>query len=58
MKDWKGIAKSAGLDIPPADVERVVAPLNGLEEAFRPLANCLPPELEPSSLFFAEEESE
>ncbi len=58
MKDWTGIARIAAPDIPAAALDRLAGPLSGLEEAFRPLAAALPPELEPSNVFFAEEESE
>ena len=58
MKDWKSIAQAAGIDIPAADMERVVPPLNTLEEAFRPLTKDLPPELEPDVAFQAGEEGQ
>jgi hypothetical protein len=58
MKDWKGIAKAAAPDIPEADVHRILAPLDALEAAFRPLVKNLPPDLEPASGLDAEEEGE
>ncbi|MGD0499193.1 MAG: hypothetical protein ABSC23_12235 [Bryobacteraceae bacterium] len=54
--DWKAIARASGLDLSDADLEKVVMPLGALEEALRPLVRGLPPELEPSLEFRAEEE--
>jgi len=56
MKDWVLNAKAARLDIPDKDLSRVVQPLNGLEEIFRPLAASLTPEMEPAVSFHADEE--
>jgi hypothetical protein len=56
MKDWAATAKAAGLDIPAKDISRIVQPLNGLEEVFRPLAESLTPEMEPAVSFRADEE--
>ena len=56
MKDWASAAKAAGLDIPAKDVSRIVQPLNSLEEVFRPLAQSLTPEMEPATLFRADQE--
>jgi hypothetical protein len=58
MKDWKAIAKAAAPEIPEADVQRIVAPLNALEAAIRPLVKELPPDLEPAFGLDAEEEGE
>ena len=41
MKNWSAIAAASGIDIPPADIERIVKPLEALEDAFRPLAGTL-----------------
>ncbi len=58
MKDWTSIAKASGLDIPPKDAARNLQPLNGLEEAFRPLAKGLTPEMEPACVFRADGEGQ
>jgi hypothetical protein len=49
VRDWKAIAKASGLGIPAHDVDRIVAPLEGLDAVFRPLIRNLPPELEPAA---------
>lgn len=56
MKDWIAIAKAAGVDIPADDLNRVCAPLDGLEAVFRPLAETLTPEMEPATSFRVEED--
>ena len=56
MKDWAAIAKAAGLDIPAKDLSRTSQALNGLEEAFRPLAASLTPDMEPAATFAADGE--
>jgi hypothetical protein len=56
MKDWSAIAKASGLDIPAADIARIAGPLTALDEAFRPLAQSLTPEMEPAALFRADRE--
>ena len=48
MKDWRKIAEASGLGIPAEQSERIAAPLESLEEAFRPLLKDLPPDLEPA----------
>ena len=58
MKDWKSIAQAGGIEIPTADMERIVPPLDALEEAFRPLAKDLPPDLEPDVTFETGEEAQ
>ena len=55
MKNWKTIAEASGIQIPPADLDRIAAPLNALEQTFRPLVANLSPELEPAVTFQAEE---
>ena len=47
MTDWAAVARARGVDIPEADLERLVKPLAGLEETFRPLVNGLTPLMEP-----------
>jgi len=57
-KDWRALAQARGLEIPAAELDRIAPALDALEQAFRPLAERLPPELEPSFLFRAEEDSQ
>ena len=56
MKDWTAIAKASGLDIPAKDVARHSQPLDTLDEAFRPLAKSLTPDMEPAAIFHADQE--
>ena len=58
MKDWKAIAKARDPDLPAQDLERLIAPLDALEESFRPLARTLAPDLEPATGFHPEREAE
>ena len=51
MRDWK-----AG--VPACDLDRIAAPLDALEAAFRSLVKDLPPDLEPALELGAEEEGE
>ncbi len=55
MKDWKAIAKAGGFEIPPAEVDRMVDSLSTLEAAFRPLVKDLPVDLEPATVYRAED---
>jgi hypothetical protein len=55
-KDWKKIAKANGLGIPDAALEPIAQTLDALEDAFRPLARALPPEIEPALEFHADVE--
>ena len=41
MKNWIAIAAASGIDLPPADRDRIVKPLDALEQVFRPLADSL-----------------
>ena len=58
MKDLKALALARDLGIPASDFDRIVAPLEALEETFRPLAASLMPEHEPCTIFRAEEDVE
>ena len=58
MKDWSAIAAASGLGIPAPEVERIVKPLDGLEQAFRPLADSLKFDDEPATAFDAAEDAE
>ncbi|MEO7648906.1 MAG: hypothetical protein ABIZ80_00425 [Bryobacteraceae bacterium] len=49
MKEWTTIAKGSGLDLPA--LERLIAPLEGLEAAFRPLVKTIPYDTEPATIF-------
>jgi len=53
MRDWRAIAQAHGLT---QDLDRIAAPLNALEEAFRPLVRDLTPADEPATAFTAEGE--
>ncbi|HEX3878313.1 MAG TPA: hypothetical protein VHW24_15080 [Bryobacteraceae bacterium] len=46
MRDWKAISQAVGLPLTGKQLD-VLAPLDSLEEIFRPLVQNLPPELEP-----------
>jgi hypothetical protein len=58
MTDWKSLAKARQLNIPEADLDRISAPLDGLEQAFRPLAGAIPHDAEPAVIFRAVEDGE
>jgi hypothetical protein len=51
MKNWKQMAEAGGLQIP--DIERIAAPLDALEAAFRPLVKTIPHDVEPALIFRA-----
>lgn len=55
VKDWRAIATASGLDLPAGDLDRIVRPLDSLEETFRPLVRDLGPEDEPGFSFEPEE---
>jgi hypothetical protein len=54
VKDWKAIAKVHGLDLPAPVLDRITAPLDALEAAFRPLAKGLTHDAEPATIFRAD----
>ena len=58
MKDWNAIAAASGLDIPAADVARLVKPMEAVEEVFRPLVATLTIADEPATIFDIEEIAE
>ncbi len=58
MRDWKITAKAAGLDLPYPELERLVAPLEKLDETFRAAITGLPSLVEPAFVFPAEDEVE
>lgn len=47
MKNWKAMAQARDLGIPGHDLERVLKPLESLEETFRPMVKDLTPDVEP-----------
>ena len=53
MRDWRAIARAQGLE---HNLDRIVAPLDALEEAFRPLVRDLTPADEPATAFTVETE--
>jgi hypothetical protein len=56
MKDWKAIAKASGMEVDPAQLNRVAGPLEALEAAFRPLVKDLDPGVEPATGWRLEED--
>ena len=58
MKDWKKIAAGNNLKIPDSELERIKAPLDALEEAFRPLVRTIPVDVEPAVMFGLPERGE
>jgi hypothetical protein len=56
MTDWKAIAKARGLDLPPADLDRLASVLNQMDQVFRPLVKGLTPEIEPATEFHIPED--
>jgi hypothetical protein len=58
VKDYKAVAQAIGLPASPEELERLVKPLQGLEEIFRPLVSGLRPEMEPATAFTAEEDGQ
>ncbi|HWD00343.1 MAG TPA: hypothetical protein VG456_26480 [Candidatus Sulfopaludibacter sp.] len=55
MKNWRAMAAAIGLDLPARDIDRIAQPLDGLEEAFRPLVRDLTPDQEPLYIVQVEE---
>jgi hypothetical protein len=58
MTDWKSVAQARHLDIPETELERIAAPLDELEETFRPLTDTLTYGVDPAAIFEADEEGE
>jgi len=52
MKNWKKVAEASELLIPEPDLDRITAPLEALETAFRPLTKTIPDDVEPAVSFF------
>jgi hypothetical protein len=53
MKNWKILAEANGLGIPESEIERVLVPLQGLEEAFRKIATSFPADTDSALIFEA-----
>lgn len=53
-RDWKALAAASGAGIPAQEIDRTTKPLEGLERAFRPLADSLEYDDEPATIFDAE----
>lgn len=58
MKDWSAIAAAGDFGIPAEDAARIVKPLEGLEQTFRPLAETLRFDDEPAAIFDPAEDGE
>ena len=56
--DWRTLAKARQLNIPDPELDRIAAALDGLEQAFRPLAASIPAGVDPAVIFRAEESGE
>jgi len=52
------MAKAAGLDLSYQEIERLVAPLEKLDETFQAAVRGLPSMAEPAFIFAAEEDAE
>jgi hypothetical protein len=57
-KDWSAVARAVAPDIPADAVERYVAPLDGLESSFRPLARSLDLDTLPAHVLLVAREAE
>ena len=55
MKNWKAIAQAGGLEVSAEELDRIVGPLDALEETFRPLVKDLTVDLEPATGMCGEE---
>lgn len=51
MRDYRKLAAALLPALPPEEVNRVIAPLDSLEVAFRPIAERIPHETEPAVQF-------
>ena len=52
------MAEAMNLDIPPEQMDRIAASLDGLHEVFGPLEESLPHEVEPAVIFKPQMEDE
>ena len=53
MKNWNLVIEAYGIDIPEADRERILLPLQGLERDFRKIAEAFPTGTDSSLIFEA-----
>jgi hypothetical protein len=51
--DWAALARASGLQIPDAELARVIEPLSALERLFRPLALEIASGVSPATVFRA-----
>ena len=51
MTDWEQISRSVGIDSPPDELAKALAPLQALEAVFVPLTSTLAPDDEPAVIF-------
>ncbi len=58
MQDWAKLAVARGLPLTALELNRITAPLESLEQAFRPLMRQLTPDLEPDVELHLEGERE
>ncbi len=58
MQDWAKLAVARGLPLTALELNRITAPLESLEQAFRPLMRQLTPDLEPDLELHLEGERE
>lgn len=56
MRDWKAIAKGTMPEVSPEELDRLLPPLQALEDTFRPLIRGLKPEMEPATCLHLEKD--
>ena len=57
MKNWKLLTEASGLEIPDSEIDRLIAPLEGLDASFRKIAFSFPADTDSAQVFEAEPES-
>lgn len=58
MTEWTAIANARGLDLSPAELDRIASVLGQMESVYRPLVQELTPQVEPSTEFQIPEDGE
>ena len=58
MKNWKKIASGSELNVPEAELERLLPVLDAVDAAFQPLTAQLADDLDPAPVFRAAEDRE
>jgi hypothetical protein len=53
MKNWNLVIEANGLDIPEADRERILLPLQALERDFSKIASAVPADMDSCLIFEA-----